>query len=165
MSVLPILIWPDPRLSEVCAPVGEIGENIRSLADDMLETMYDAQGRGLAAPQVGVLARLFVMDASWKDGVRAPSVCIDPKILETSDETTGVEEGCLSIPGIATEVMRPAALRLAWTTLEGERVIARLDGAQARIAFHEIDHLDGVVTLDRLSPKARAEAEAQYASA
>jgi peptide deformylase len=145
--------------------VGEIGEDTRSLADDMLETMYDAQGRGLAAPQVGVLTRLFVMDATWKDGVRAPSVCIDPKILETSDETTGMEEGCLSIPGITTEVMRPAALRLAWTTLEGERVIARLDGAQARIALHEIDHLDGVVTLDRLSPEARAEAEAQYASA
>ncbi len=163
MSVLPILTWPDPRLTETCAPVGSVSAEIQALADDMLETMYAAKGRGLAAPQVGVLARLFVMDATWKDGARTPNVCLDPKVLETSDDAVAMEEGCLSIPGITTEVERPAALRLEWTTLEGERVVAQLDGPKARIALHEIDHLDGVVTLDRLSPDARARAEADYA--
>ena len=85
MSVLPILTWPDPRLSQPCAAIGKPAANTIRLAEDMLDTMYAAPGRGLAAPQVGVLKRIFVMDATWKDGERSPSVCIDPEILEVSD--------------------------------------------------------------------------------
>lgn len=162
MSVLPILTWPDPVLSRVAAPVGEVTGNTRRLAGDLLETMYAAPGRGLAAPQVGQLVRIFVMDVSWKDGARDPVVCIDPELLSASGETVPVDEGCLSIPGIATTILRPAEVRLAWTALDGARVTADLAGAAARVAQHELDHLDGIVTFDRLDPKARAAALAEY---
>lgn len=163
MTVRSILKWPDPRLTMSCDPVGADISSIATLAEDLLETMYAAKGRGLAAPQIGVLMRVFVMDSAWKDGKPAPSVCIDPRILESSEEQAVMQEGCLSIPGVVTEIDRPVSIRLAWTTLEGERVIARLDGSKARIAQHEIDHLDGIVTFDRLDAKARSRAEADYA--
>ena len=165
MSVLPILTWPDPRLARVARPVGEITESVRSLAADMLETMYAAPGRGLAGPQVGVLLRIFVMDPTWKDGERDPVVCVDPEILWASEETVEIEEGCLSIPGVTTAVTRPEDVRMAWTTLEGDRVVAELAGIAARVAQHELDHLDGLVTFDRLAPEARAAALDAYAAA
>ena len=121
MSVLEILTWPDPRLSKAAEPVGPLDAEVLRLAEDMLETMYAAEGRGLAGPQVGAMRRIFVMDAGWKKGEATPSVCIDPKILEASGEEVTRSEGCLSIPGIATEITRPEAIRLAWTTREGER--------------------------------------------
>lgn len=161
MPVLPILRWPDPRLSTPCAPVeGDVAQ----LAADMLETMYAAPGRGLAAPQVGVLKRLFVMDVAWKTGTPDPVVCINPAILWRSDEVAEGAEGCLSIPGISTQVTRAVAIRLAWTTLAGERREADLTGFAAICAQHEYDHLDGRVTFDRLTPEARAMALAEYAA-
>ncbi len=165
MSVLPILTWPDSVLTQKAAPVGAVDDGVRALAADMLETMYDAPGRGLAAPQVGVLMRLFVMDAGWKDGERAPVVCIDPEVLGYSGEEVPFEEGCLSIPGIKATILRPAGLRLAWTDLDGARVIAALDGVPARVALHELDHLDGIVIFDRLGPETRAAALAEYQAA
>ncbi len=159
---MPILLWPDPRLARICAPAGPPDDALRRLAGAMLRTMYAAPGRGLAAPQVGVMRRLFVMDVAWKEGAPAPGVYLDPEILSASDETVTMAEACLSIPGIATEIVRPAAIRLAWTDLDGARQEADLDGAAARCAQHEIDHLDGIVTLDRLSPEDRARAEAAY---
>ncbi len=165
MSVLPILTWPDPVLTQAAAPVGALDDGVRALAADMLETMYDAPGRGLAAPQVGVLKRLFVMDAGWKDGEREPVVCIDPEVLGLSGEEVPFEEGCLSIPGVKATVHRPAELRLAWTDLDGARVMAALDGVPARVAQHELDHLDGIVIFDRLDPEARAAARAEYEAA
>lgn len=156
MPILPILHWPDPRLSAVCDPVGQVTAAVRTLAADMLETMYDAPGRGLAAPQVGAMLRLFVMDVNWKDGPRNPVVLIDPEVRWLSDQRVVGPEGCLSIPGVVAEVARAAALRLRWTGLDGLQVEALLEGFAAVCAQHELDHLDGIVTLDRLSPEARA---------
>lgn len=161
MAILPILRWPDPRLSTPCAPVTS---DVSQLAADLLETMYAAPGRGLAAPQVGVLQRLFVMDVAWKTGAPDPVVCVNPEILSRSDEVAEGTEGCLSIPGISTLVTRATTIRLAWTTLEGDRRVADLTGFAAICAQHENDHLDGLVTFDRLTPEARAAALAEYAA-
>jgi peptide deformylase len=165
VSVLPILLWPDPALARKAAPVGELDDGIRRLARDMLETMYAAPGRGLAAPQVGVLKRIFVMDVTWKEGERAPVVCVDPEIVSVSEERIAIDEGCLSIPGITTRITRPESIRLAWTTLDGDRVVADLGGLPARVAQHEFDHLEGTVTFDRLDPEERAAALAGYGAA
>ena len=161
MAVLPILKWPDARLTQRCAEVAQI-EDIRDLARDMLDTMYDAAGRGLAAPQVGVFHRLCVMDAGWKAGQSCPVVMINPDILWMSDTRLSGPEGCLSIPGIAPEVKRAERVRVRWTDLEGQVAEAELDGFAAVCVQHEFDHLDGIVTLMRLSPQARAAAEAAY---
>ena len=156
MSLLPILIWPDPRLSTPCEPVGAEGVT-EELIRDLFETMYDAPGRGLAAPQVGVMQRVFVMDAGWKDGEMTPRACIDPEITWRSDDTGEVKEGCLSIPGVSVPVTRPTTIRLAYTSAAGERIEEELTGAEALIAQHEIDHLDGLVTLDRVDEAVRAD--------
>ena len=161
MAVLPILKWPDARLTQRSAEVAQI-DDIRDLARDMLDTMYDAAGRGLAAPQVGVFQRLFVMDAGWKAGQSCPVVMINPDILWMSDTRLSGPEGCLSIPGIAPEVKRAERVRVRWTDLEGQVAEAELDGFAAVCVQHEFDHLDGIVTLMRLSPQARAAAEAAY---
>ena len=161
MTRLAILRWPDPRLAQPCAPVTG---DVAALAADMLDTMYAAPGRGLAAPQVGVLLRMFVMDVTWKDGTPSPRVCINPEILWRSDDVAPGPEGCLSIPGITTTVTRPTAIRLRWTDLSGAQHTEDLTGFAAICAQHEYDHLDGIVTLDRLSPDARAQALAGYAA-
>jgi peptide deformylase len=161
MALRPVRLWPDPVLSRRAEAVTDLTD-ARELAADMLQTMYQAEGRGLAAPQVGVSLRVFVMDAAWKLGVPAPRVFINPLILWHSPETATGPEGCLSIPGITTAITRATAIRLRWTDLEGETREAELTGFDAICAQHEIDHLDGIVTLDRLSPDARARAEAEY---
>lgn len=161
MTLLPIVTWPDPLLREVCAPVAE-GEDMHDLARDMLETMYDAPGRGLAAPQVGVAKRIFVMDCGWKDAAPAPRVCINPEIVSSSQNTATGEEGCLSIPGVLVAVERPDAVVLRYRDVDGAAREVALHGFEARCAQHELDHLNGVVTLDRAAPEARAEAERAY---
>lgn len=157
--LLPILRWPDPRLSQPCAPA-VLDDALRALAADMLETMYAAPGRGLAAPQVGHLVRMFVMDVAWKTGTPAPMVFVNPEIELLGTLVSGAE-GCLSIPGPVTEVERAAQVRVRWTDLQGQRQEAVLDGFAAICVQHEYDHLDGILTLDRLSPEARAKAEAE----
>lgn len=148
-SVLPILQHPDPRLRDTCNPAALMpGSDLRRLATDMLTTMYDARGRGLAAPQVGVAARFFVMDAGWKDGRPCPRIVLDPCIVWRSDAVDVAEEQCLSIPGHPVRVQRPTAIRMTWFDLDGAAQDARLDGAEARIAQHEADHLDGILILD-----------------
>ena len=163
MTLLPIVTWPDPLLREVCVPVAD-GEDLHELARDMLETMYDAPGRGLAAPQVGVTKRVFVMDCGWKQGAHAPRVCINPEITQASRDMASDEEGCLSIPGVLARVDRPATVVLRYRDADGVRHEIALQGFEARCAQHELDHLDGIVTLDRLAPDARAEAERAYAT-
>jgi peptide deformylase len=163
MAILPILRWPDPALTTPCAPV-VLSDDVARLAADLLDTMYAAPGRGLAAPQVGALLRLFVMDCTWKDGIRAPRVIVNPDILWRSDTLATGPEGCLSIPGITTQIPRATAIRLRWTTLDGQTVDEHLTGFAAICAQHEYDHLDGLVTLDRLDPSARARALAEYAA-
>ena len=162
MSVLPILRWPDARLAEVCAPVAAITPEIETLAQDMLETMYDAPGRGLAAPQVGVMSRMFVMDTGWKEGKSDPLVCINPMLQEVSEDRATREEGCLSIPGVLAEVSRPAQVQMVWTGLNGARYVQSFEGFAAACAQHELDHLDGVVTFDHLDADTRAEKLAEY---
>ncbi|AUQ65109.1 peptide deformylase [Phaeobacter inhibens] len=161
MAVLPIRAWPDPVLSTPAKPIATPG-NVETLARDMLETMYAAPGRGLAAPQVGVLIRLFVMDTTWKEGTRDPLVCVNPDIVALSAETATMSEGCLSIKGVNLEVTRPARVDLAWSDLQGVRHQRRFEGFAAACVQHEYDHLEGRVTFDRVSPAARAAAVATY---
>ncbi|MFY0634361.1 MAG: peptide deformylase [Vannielia sp.] len=146
MSVLPVVLWPDARLKQVCAPVA--GEDMAALAADMLDTMYAAPGRGLAGPQVGVMRRIFVMDASWKQGTPSPRICIDPVITPLGDDLATMEEGCLSIPDRPVRMTRPARVRLDYTDETGTARSIELSGAEAAIAQHEADHLDGRLIID-----------------
>lgn len=164
MSILPLVLWPDPRLSETCAPVQGITPEIEQLAADMFETMYDAPGRGLAAPQVGVMQRIFVMDTGWKEGKSDPIVCINPMLQEVSEDRQTNPEGCLSIPGVTAQVTRPAQVQLVWTGLNGGRYVQSFDGFAAACVQHELDHLDGVVTFDHLAPEDRTALMAEYAA-
>jgi len=161
VSVRAILAWPDARLAQPAAPVAD--RAVEALVTDMFETMYAAPGIGLAAPQLGEMLRLFVMDCGWKSGEMTPLACLDPEIIWLSEETATREEGCLSIPGIMVEVTRPARIRLRWRDLAGAMHERAFDGLEAACAQHEMDHLDGIVTLDRIAPAARAAAEGAYA--
>lgn len=160
--MLPILKWPDPRLSTRCEPVEDVGA-VAGLIADMFETMYAAPGRGLAAPQVGVLSRLFVMDCTWKEGEKSPLVMINPVIMAAERVPVVFDEGCLSIPGVLVPVERPVAVTVQWTSETGEIHMGDFDGFEARCIQHEFDHLNGVVTFDRVDPELRAGLEAQYA--
>ncbi len=152
----PILLWPDPRLRQVAAPVGTPGPEIRALADEMLRIMYAAPGRGLAGPQIGEMRRIFVMDVAWKEGTPEPRVLIDPEIAAASAETATRSEGCLSLPGAPAEVTRPAEVTLRFTTLDGARVEETFTGFAAACVQHERDHLYGILILDHLAEEARA---------
>jgi peptide deformylase len=165
MSVLEILRWPDERLTQVCAPVGAVTRATRRLAADMLETMYAAPGRGLAGPQVGAMLRIFVMDAQWKQGEPTPVVMIDPELEVLTDEVSTQAEGCLSIPGVAAEVTRPTHVRMTWTDLEGARLTEDFSGFEALCVQHELDHLNGTVTLDHLDDETRARVLRDYSVA
>ena len=160
MAVRPIVEVPDPVLRGVAEPVESIDEGVRDLARDMLETMYAAPGRGLAAPQVGLALRLFVMDVAWKEGAPDPQVFINPEVLGVSDETATREEGCLSIPGRLSRVTRPAEVALRWLDLDGAVQKDTFDGFAATCVQHEIDHLDGILCIDREEPAPKDAAEA-----
>ncbi|VDC26094.1 peptide deformylase [Pseudogemmobacter humi] len=150
----PILIHPDPRLKKLCDPVTGITDEIRMLADDMLETMYDAPGVGLAAPQVGVMKRLLVMDCV-KEGTPEPLVLINPQVTWSSEDLSSYEEGCLSIPDQYAEVKRPASVIVRWTGLDGAEEERSFEGLWATCVQHEIDHLDGKLFIDYLGPLKR----------
>ena len=151
MALLPILQAPDSRLKAVARKVAVIDEEVRRLARDMLETMYEAPGIGLAAPQVGVGLRLFVADLADKMEARAPIVAINPEIVWRSDELALAEEGCLSLPEHYGEVERPARVVLACQGLDGAARRIEADGLLARCLQHEQDHLDGILFVDHLS--------------
>ncbi len=150
----PILIHPDPRLKKVCAPVSDLSDELRALSKDMLETMYDAPGIGLAAPQVGVLDRLIVMDCV-KDGDPEPTVMFNPEVLAKSDDLNTYEEGCLSIPEQFAEVTRPKEVRVGWIDENGNPREKDFDGLWATCVQHEIDHLNGKLFIDYLGPMKR----------
>jgi peptide deformylase len=156
MSIRPILIHPDPRLKKVADAVPDLSDDLRLLADDMLETMYDAPGVGLAAPQIGVLTRLIVADPV-KDPNAAPKpmIMFNPEILLSSDDTSVYEEGCLSIPEQYAEVTRPAEVRIRWIDRNGNEHEADFAGFTATVLQHEIDHLNGKLFIDYLSPMKR----------
>ncbi|MEJ6395719.1 peptide deformylase [Gymnodinialimonas sp. 2305UL16-5] len=149
MSDLHLHLYPDPVLREICLPVLDFEADLATLAEHMLEIMYQAHGRGLAGPQVGVSRRIFVMDASWKEGVKAPVICINPEVLWMSDQMEYGEEGCLSIPDTPCRVQRPVEIDLRWVGSDGALSEARLTGVVARIVLHELDHLDGILCIDR----------------
>lgn len=161
MAVLPIVTWPDDRLTTLCDPVGVVADQA-TLIGDMFDTMYDAPGRGLAAPQVGVLRRVFVMDCTWDDTPGTPMAFVNPQIIDRSPEIATSDEGCLSIPGIKVAVARPDWVHLTWTAPDGTPCDQRFEGFEATCVQHELDHLDGLVTFDRLDMAARAAAEIEY---
>ena len=148
MAARPVLTVPDPILRQVCTPVEVFNQSLAELTDDMLASMYDAKGRGLAAPQIGVTQRVFVMDSSWKEGAPAPLVFVNPEILARSEETSTYEEGCLSIPGKTTHVRRPSQVTVAWKNVTGESEKRVFDGFAATCIQHEIDHLNGILCTD-----------------
>jgi len=154
MSLRPIITLPDPRLRRVCAPVAAVDDSIRALMDDMLETMYEAPGIGLAAIQIAVEQRVIVMDvAKRKDEANsAEPLCLaNPEILWASEELSSYEEGCLSIPDFYEEVLRPSRVRVAYLDREGRRQEIEADDILATCLQHEIDHLNGVLFIDHIS--------------
>jgi peptide deformylase len=154
--IRPILIHPDPRLKKPCDPIAAITPDIVALAQDMLQTMYDAPGIGLAAPQVGVTKQLIVMDCEKRtDAPPQPMVLINPAVLWASEELSSYEEGCLSIPEQYADVQRPAEVRVAWTDLDGTKQEQQFDGLWATCVQHEIDHLAGKLFIDYLGPLKR----------
>ena len=144
MATREIRVMGDECLTKVCRPVTEITPRIEQLIEDMLETMYEANGVGLAAPQVGVLRRVVVIDIG--DG---PIVMINPEIIEESGSQTG-DEGCLSLPGKAGQVTRPNYVKARFTDVDGELYEIEGEELLARCLCHEIDHLDGIVYVDKV---------------
>ncbi|MEO0666422.1 MAG: peptide deformylase [Pseudomonadota bacterium] len=152
----PILLHPDPRLKKASAPVTDLTDELRTLADDMLATMYDAPGIGLAAPQVGVLSRLIVLDCVKEEGEPPrPMAMFNPEITAASDETSVYEEGCLSIPEQFADVTRPKLVQVRWIDMDGNEQTEEMDGLWATCVQHEIDHLDGKLFIDYLGPMKR----------
>jgi len=155
MAVRRILIAPHPLLKLKARPVERIDDEIRRLMDDMLETMYRAPGIGLAAPQIGVSLRVVVIDLAKKDEPPAPMRLVNPEITWRSEEQVVMEEGCLSLPEQFAEVTRPAAVKVRFLDERGEEREIAADGMLARCLQHEVDHLDGILFVDRLSPLKR----------
>jgi peptide deformylase len=161
MAILPILEVPDPRLKTVSSPVTAFDNDLRRLVADMTETMYAANGIGLAAIQVGVPKRLLVIDLQEEedaDGkpVRDPRVFVNPEILDPSDDLALYNEGCLSVPDQFAEVERPATIRARWQDLDGKVHEEAMDGLMATCLQHEMDHLEGILFIDHLSRLKRA---------
>ena len=171
MAIRSIIEIPDPLLKQVSAPVERFDAELRALVADMFETMYEAPGIGLAAIQLGVPLRLLVIDLQPDDEDAEPEVCtahaghhhthvptrreprvfINPVLSEHSAELTIYNEGCLSVPEIYAEVERPARIRARWQDLDGKRHEAEIDGMLATCLQHEMDHLEGIVFIDRIS--------------
>lgn len=149
MPIRTIRQYPDPVLRVQCAPVREFGPDLRRLVEDMIETMHDAPGVGLAAPQVGVEFRVAVVDATAGVDPEAVRVLVNPEILDSAGVATDTE-GCLSIPDLTEQVTRPAAVRVAALDLDGNRREIVAEELEARAIQHELDHLDGVLFVDRL---------------
>jgi peptide deformylase len=152
MAIRTILTVPDPILKQISKPVeGGVTDEHRRLMDDMLETMYDAPGIGLAAIQIGVPLQIIVMDLAQKEEPAAPRYFVNPEILAKSDEMAPYEEGCLSVPEIYDNVARPVRVTLKYLNYHGEEVIEVAEGLYAVCIQHEMDHLKGVLFIDYLS--------------
>ncbi len=151
MALRPIIILPDPKLRLVSAPLGQVDDELRKLMDDMVETMHDAPGIGLAAIQIAEPIRLVVIDLAKKDEPPQPQYFVNPEIVWSSDERSVYEEGCLSIPEYYEEVERPAKVRARFLDREGKRQEIVAEGLLATALQHEIDHLNGVLFIDYIS--------------
>ena len=151
MAIMPIVLLPDPVLREVAVDVDIVDSTVQQLMDDMLETMYDAPGIGLAAPQVGISKRVIVMDCSDDDDKPEPIKMANPEIISLSEEKSTMEEGCLSIPDHRGEVTRPNAITVRYLDENNTAQELSCDGLLAVCIQHEIDHLNGVMFIDYLS--------------
>ncbi len=151
MSIKKIITIPDPILRKISEPVKSIDKEIKKLAKDMLETMYNAPGIGLAAVQVGILKRVIVIDLSKKDEKNNPLFIINPELTFKSDELVSYEEGCLSIPNQFAEVKRPNKCSVNYLDIEGNKKEIQAEGLLATCIQHEIDHLNGILFIDHLS--------------
>ena len=151
MTIKPLIILPDPLLRQVSTPIERVDADLQKLADDMLETMYDAPGIGLAAIQVGIARRLLVIDVSKEGEEKQPLVIINPEIIKSSDARSVYEEGCLSIPDYYAEVERPAQVTVKAIDRDGKEQVIEADGLLATCLQHEIDHLNGVLFIDHIS--------------
>ena len=170
MALLPILTAPDPQLKKISKPVDKVDDEIRQLMDDMLENMHAAPGIGLAAPQVGVLKRVLVIDIDREGEKTGPLKMANPEIVDVSDEDASYEECCLSVPEHYAEVERPARVTVRYLDHDNEIRTIKAEGLLATCIQHEMDHLDGILFIDRISAlkrniilrklvKARKEAE------
>jgi peptide deformylase len=151
MALLPILTAPDPRLKKKSKPVETVDADVRRLMDDMLETMYAAPGIGLAAPQIGELRRVIVLDIDREDVKTGPLFMANPEIVEASDEDVTYEEGCLSVPDHYSDVVRPAKVTVRYLDRDGKQQDMTCEGLLATCVQHEIDHLNGVLFIDHIS--------------
>ena len=156
MAIRPILEAPDPRLRQISKPVDGVDDELRVLIADMFETMYDAPGIGLAAIQVGVPSRVLVIDLQEEEDaegkpIRNPRVFINPELFDPSEDYSVYNEGCLSVPDQYADVERPATIHARWLDENGEKHEEHLDGLLGTCLQHEMDHLEGVLFIDRLS--------------
>jgi peptide deformylase len=151
MTIRPIITAPDPRLQAVSSDVETVDVEIRKLVDDMADSMYAADGIGLAAVQIGVPKRIIVIDLDQKEGKKAPRAFINPKILWVSEDMAVFEEGCLSVPEIWDDVERPARIKAEYLDRDGNKQIIEAEGLLATCLQHEMDHLNGVLFIDHLS--------------
>lgn len=165
MALLDIITIPDPLLKTVSAPIGDIDTGVRKLADNMLETMYEAPGIGLAAIQVAVPRRMLVMDIARKDEPKAPMVLINPEVVAASQDFSVYEEGCLSIPEYYEEVERPARVRVRFSDIDGKVQEMDCEGLLATCVQHEIDHLNGILFIDHISRLKRERVWKKFAKA
>jgi len=156
MAVRTILTAPDPRLKKKSKPVASVDAGVRQLMDDMLETMYDAPGIGLAAPQVGELRRVIVLDIDREEVKTGPLFMANPEIIEASDEDLTYEEGCLSVPEHYSDVVRPARVTVRYLDRDGATREMACEGLLATCVQHEIDHLDGILFIDHISSLKRS---------
>jgi len=151
MAIRPILTLPAPVLRKKAKPIERVDADLRRLMDEMLATMYDAPGIGLAAPQIGISRRLIVMDPAKDEVPKTPLVMVNPEILERSKGMRVHEEGCLSIPDFTAEIKRPAMTRVSYIDREGKTQEVELEGIWSTLVQHEIDHLNGILFIDYLS--------------
>jgi peptide deformylase len=151
MTVKPLIILPDPLLRQVSRPVERVDDDLRKLSDDMLSTMYDAPGIGLAAIQIGLPLRMLVIDIAKQDETPEPHVFINPEIVAKGDDISVHEEGCLSIPDYYADVERPATVTVTYLDKDGKAREMSADGLMATCLQHEIDHLNGVLFIDHIS--------------
>ncbi len=165
MAILPIIELPDPRLRLVSEPVGAVDAAVRKLMDDMLETMYEAPGIGLAAIQVAVAKRVLVMDVAREDEPKQPLCLANPEIVWSSEDKNVYQEGCLSIPEYYEDVERPKQVRVRYLDRDNKVQEMEADGLLATCVQHEIDHLNGVLFIDYLSRLKRERVVKKFAKA
>ena len=165
MSIRPVVTLPDAKLRLVSRPVDAVDNEVRATLDDMIETMYDAPGIGLAAVQIGDLRRLVVVDIAKEDSPKTPLFLVNPEIVWSSEERSIYEEGCLSIPDYYEEVERPERVRVRFLDRDGKPQEIEADGILATVIQHEIDHLDGVLFVDHISKLKRDRVIKKFAKA